>query len=66
MIKESILVVKNASHISESFDGAVPGSRGYGFSFGHINQIDNGVIMSRERFRLASIDNVEQINIVIP
>jgi hypothetical protein len=50
MIKESILVVKNASHISESFDGAVPGSRGYGFSFGHINQIDNG----------------EQINIVVP
>jgi hypothetical protein len=61
-----ILIVDHIAHVSESFDRTVPRSSGYSFSFGQIDKINDRVIVGWERLRLASIDNVEEINVVIP
>lgn len=66
VIVEMVLVVNHTAHVPESFDGAVPGSSGYSLSFGHVDEIDDRVIVGGERFRLAAIHNVKKINVVIP
>lgn len=66
MVKESIFIVNNTADITEGFDRAIPGSWSYGFSFWHVNNINNRVVVSWEGFRLATVDDVEQIDIIIP
>ncbi len=66
VIIEMLLIVKNTSNIPKHFDGAVPRCWDDGFSFRHVGNINDGVVMSRKRFGFAAIHNVEDVDVVVP
>lgn len=66
VIVEVLFVVQHIPYISEHLDGAVPGGRDDGLALGHVKDIDDGVIVSREGLRLAAVNDVEDIDVVIP
>lgn len=66
VIVEVLLVVQHIPDIPEHLDRAIPGSRDDGLAFGHVEDVDDGVIVSRERLRLATVNDVEDVDIVIP
>lgn len=48
VVVEVLLVIQDISYISEHLNRAVPGSRDNGLAFGHVEDIDNGVVVGRE------------------
>ncbi len=59
-------VIEYASDITEKLDWAVPRSRNNGFSLRKIDHIDYRVIMSSIRLWFTAVNNVKDINIVVP
>lgn len=66
MIPNLFLAVDNVPYIPERLNGTIPRTCKYFLTFREINKITNRVIMCWERLRLRSVDNIEQIYVVIP
>lgn len=66
MIPNLFLAVDNVPYIPEWLNWTIPRTCKYFLTFREINKITNRVIMCWERLRLRSVDNIEQIYVVIP
>lgn len=66
VIVEVLLVVQHITDIPEHLDRAIPGGRDDGLSLWHVENVDDGVIVSREGLRLATVDDVEDVDVVVP
>jgi hypothetical protein len=66
VVVEVLLVVQHVSHIPEHLDGAVPGGRNDGLALGHVEDVDDGVVVGGEGLRLAAVHDVEDVNVVVP
>ena len=66
MVVEVVLIVEHVAHVAEHLDGAVPGGRGDGLAFGHVDDVDDGVVVGREGLGLAAVDDVEDVDVVVP
>lgn len=66
MIVEMLLIVQHIADISKHLDWTIPWSRDDGLAFGHIENVDNGVIVSREGLRFAAVNDVEDVDVIVP
>lgn len=66
VVVEVLLVVEHVAHVPEHLDGAVPGGGDDGLALGHVDDVDDGVVVRGEGLGLAAVDDVEDVDVVVP
>lgn len=66
MVLKDILVLDVAADDPPELDAAVPARRNKSLALRQEHQIAHRVVVGRYRLALASVDNVEQVNAVVP